>query len=135
MGRGSHLLAQSVGGCDSGQMFATPCRRDTHEGYFLCGLGFFVVGLCRLAGRDFCPVAFRLRPLAWFFCPRPFARPRPITPGSGDSRARVRTCSVSGRVYDQRQLSNSHSRRGLPVRRTIIRQGFTNCCPAGNGCS
>jgi hypothetical protein len=32
MGRGSHLLAQSVGGCDSGQRFATPCRRDTHEG-------------------------------------------------------------------------------------------------------
>jgi len=32
MGRGSHLLAQSVGGCDSGHRFATPCRRDTDEG-------------------------------------------------------------------------------------------------------
>jgi hypothetical protein len=32
MGRGSHLLAQSVGGCDSGPRFATPCRRDTDEG-------------------------------------------------------------------------------------------------------
>ena len=39
----------------------------TGSACFLCGLGFFVVGLCRLAGRDFCPFAFRLRPLAWFF--------------------------------------------------------------------
>ena len=32
MGRGSHLLAENVGGCTSGQSFATPCRRDTGEG-------------------------------------------------------------------------------------------------------
>jgi len=32
MGKGSHLLAENVGGCTSGQRFATPCRRDTGEG-------------------------------------------------------------------------------------------------------
>lgn len=31
MGKGSHLLAENVGGCTSGQRFARPCRRNTGE--------------------------------------------------------------------------------------------------------
>ncbi len=54
--------------------------------------------------------------------------------GSANSWARVRTCSVGGKgSHQQRQLSNSHSRMaaGLPVRRSIIRHGFTELLSRG----
>jgi hypothetical protein len=67
-----------------------------------------------------------------FFCSRPLGPPRPITPDLVTPRpgcGRVR--SVERVSHQQRQLSNSHSRmvRGLPVRRSISRHGFTEFVP------
>jgi hypothetical protein len=138
MGRGSHLLAETllaenVGGCTSGQRFATPCRRDTGEGQ----LTFYVAWTVLWLGFVVSPAApcvflllgFDLLPV--FLFSSAWSSSAHYT-GSGNSTARVRTCSVGGKVsHQQRQLSNSHSRmvRGLPVRRSISRHGFTEFVP------
>jgi hypothetical protein len=103
MGRGSHLLAQSVGGCDSGQRFATPCRRDTDEGQltFCVAWAFLWSGFVVLLAAIFVLLFFGFDLLRVFLSSSACSSSS-ITPGSGDSRARVRTCSVGGRVSDQR---------------------------------
>ena len=132
MGRGSHLLAENVGGCTSGQRFATPYRRDTGE----CQLTFYVAWTVLWLGFVVSPAApFVFLLLGFDFLPvflfSSVCSSSAHNTGSGNSRARVR--SVERFLISSGQLSNSHSRMvaGLPVRRSIIRHGFTELLSRG----
>ena len=59
MGRGSHLLARRVGGCDSGQRFASPGEETwTRVNLRFFGFGLFLGWALSSCWPRLCPFAF-----------------------------------------------------------------------------